>query len=44
MNDSKNFVIRTEDLRPEEILELFVPTERDLQLIASLEAARSLSE
>lgn len=39
MNDSKNFVIRTEDLRPEEILKLFVPTERDLQLIASLEAA-----
>lgn len=39
MNDSKNFVIRTEDLRPEEILKLFVPTERDLQLISSLEAA-----
>lgn len=39
MNDSKSFVIRTEDLRPEEILGLFVPTERDLQLIAGLKSA-----
>ncbi|SIQ71106.1 hypothetical protein SAMN05880566_10579 [Janthinobacterium sp. TND4EL3] len=39
VNDSNSFVIRTEDLRPEEILGLFVPTERDLQLIASLKSA-----
>jgi hypothetical protein len=39
MNDSKSFVIRTEDIRPEEILDLFVPTERDLQLIAALKSA-----
>lgn len=39
MNDSKSFVFRTEDIRPEEILGLFVPTERDLQLIAALKAA-----
>lgn len=39
MNDSKNFVFRTEDIRPEEILDLFVPTERDLQLIAALKSS-----
>ncbi len=39
MNDSKSFVIRTEDIRPEEILNLFVPTERDLQLISALKSA-----
>lgn len=38
MNDSKNFVFRTEDIRPEEILDLFVPTERDLQLVAALKS------
>jgi hypothetical protein len=42
MNDSKSFVIRTEDLRPEEILKLFVPTERDLQLLASLKSPSPL--
>ena len=39
MNDLKNFVFRTEDIRPEEILDLFVPTERDLQLVASLQSS-----
>lgn len=39
MNDFKSFVIRTEDIRPEEILDLFVPTERDLQLISALKSA-----
>lgn len=38
MNDSKSFVIRTEDLRPEEVLNLFVPTERDLQHVAALKS------
>ncbi|WP_322045796.1 hypothetical protein [Paraburkholderia sp. J67] len=42
MNDSKSFVIRTEDLRPEEVLGLFVPTERDLQLIAGLKSPNPL--
>jgi hypothetical protein len=42
MNDSQNFVIRTEDLRPEEILKLFAPTERDLQLISNLKAPTPL--
>ena len=42
MNDSKTFVIRTEDLRPEEILKLFVPTERDRQLVAGLRAPTPL--
>lgn len=39
MNDSKSFVFRTEDIRPEEILDLFVPTDRDLQLISALKSA-----
>ncbi len=39
MNDLKSFVIRTEDIRPEEILNLFVPTDRDLQLISALKSA-----
>ena len=38
MNDSKNFIFRTEDIRPEEILGLFAPTERDLQLVAALKS------
>ncbi len=42
MNDSKSFVIRTEDLRPEEVLNLFVPTEKDLQLIEKLKSATPL--
>lgn len=42
MNDSRNFVIRTEDLRPEEILGLFVPTDRDLQLVAALKSPTPL--
>jgi hypothetical protein len=42
MNDSKSFIIRTEDLRPEEVLNLFVPTERDLQLIDGLKSANPL--
>ncbi len=42
MNDSKSFVIRTEDLRPEEVLGLFVPTERDLQLVSGLKSASPL--
>ena len=42
MNDSKSFVIRTEDLRPEDVLELFVPTARDLQLVAALKSANPL--
>lgn len=39
MNDSKKFVFRTEDIRPEEILGLFVPTDRDLQLVAALKSS-----
>ncbi|HDS1796348.1 hypothetical protein [Pseudomonas putida] len=39
MNDSKGFVFRTEDIRAEEILKLFVPTERDLQLISAIKSA-----
>lgn len=39
MNDSKNFVFRTEDIRAEEILDLFVPTDRDLQLVAALKSS-----
>jgi hypothetical protein len=39
MDDLKSFVIRTEDIRPEEILNLFVPTDRDLQLISALKSA-----
>jgi hypothetical protein len=39
MDDLKSFVIRTEDIRPEEILGLFVPTDRDLQLISALKSA-----
>lgn len=42
MSDSNSFVIRTEDLRPEEVLNLFVPTERDLQLISSLKSTSPL--
>ncbi len=42
MNDSKSFVIRTEDLRPEEVLDLFVPTERDLELVSGLKSASPL--
>lgn len=42
MRDSNSFVIRTEDLRPEEVLGLFVPTERDLQLISSLKSTSPL--
>jgi hypothetical protein len=42
MDDFKSFVIRTEDLRPEEILDLFVPTERDIQLVAGLKSASPL--
>lgn len=38
INDSKSFVIRTEDLRAEEILNLFVPTGRDLQLLSELKS------
>ena len=38
MNDSASFVIRTEDIRPDEILNLFVPTDRDLQLISALKS------
>lgn len=41
-NDRNSFVIRTEDLRPEEILNLFVPTERDQQLINSLKSPSPL--
>lgn len=42
MNDSKNFVIRTEDLRPEEILPMFVPTARDQQLVSALKSPSPL--
>jgi hypothetical protein len=42
VNDSNTFVIRTEDLRPEEILKVFVPTERDRQLVAGLRAPTPL--
>ena len=42
MNDSKSFIIRTEDLRPEEVLGLFVPTERDQQLISALKSPSPL--
>ncbi|MGR2664358.1 ORC-CDC6 family AAA ATPase [Chromobacterium haemolyticum] len=42
MNDSKSFVIRTEDLRAEEVLDLFAPTERDLQLVSELKSPSPL--
>jgi hypothetical protein len=42
MNDSQNFTFRTEDLLPEDILGLFVPTERDRQLVEGLKASTPL--
>jgi hypothetical protein len=42
MSESREFVIRTEDIRLEEILDLFVRTERDLQLVAALKAPTPL--
>lgn len=42
MTETKEFVIRTEDIRPEEILNLFVETDRDLQLIEALKAPSPL--
>lgn len=42
MSAASEFVIRTEDLKPEEILKVFVPTARDLELVASLKSATPL--
>lgn|SRR5262249_36853050 len=42
MSENREFVIRTEDIRPEEILDLFVGTERDLQLVATLKSTTPL--
>lgn len=42
MNDSKSFIIRTEDLRPEEILSMFAATNRDIQLIEKIKSATPL--
>lgn len=42
MSASTQFIIRTEDIRPEKILELFVGTDRDLSLIAALKAPNPL--
>lgn len=42
MSDAREFVIRTEDIRPEEILGLFVGTSRDVQLVAALKSSSPL--
>ncbi len=42
MSDSREFIIRTEDIRPEELLQLFVETERDSQLVKALKAPSPL--
>ncbi|MCP5531975.1 MAG: hypothetical protein H7A48_02260 [Akkermansiaceae bacterium] len=42
MTAATQFIIRTEDIRPEEILDLFVGTDRDLSLIAALKAPNPL--
>lgn len=42
MSDIREFIIRTEDIRPEELLGLFVETERDLQIVNALKAPTPL--
>jgi hypothetical protein len=41
-DQEREFVIRTEDIRSEEILDLFVETDRDLQLVRSLKGPTPL--
>lgn len=38
MNDIDAFVIRTEDIRPDQVLDLFVSTERDLEIVNQLKS------
>ncbi|WP_159008286.1 hypothetical protein [Bradyrhizobium sp. S69] len=38
MTDQQEFIIRTEDVRPEEILGLFVPIQRDRELVDKLKS------
>ena len=38
MGDQQDFIIRTEDVRPEEILGLFVPIQRDQELVDKLKS------
>jgi hypothetical protein len=38
MSDPQEFIIRTEDVRPEEILDLFVPIQRDRELVDKLKS------
>ncbi len=38
MNGSTDFIIRTEDLRPEEVLKLFVSTARDAEIVTALKS------
>lgn len=42
MTATTQFIIRTEDIRPDEILDLFVGTDRDLSLISALKAPNPL--
>lgn len=42
MSEYREFILRTEDIRPEEILGLFVNTERDLELISALKSPTPL--
>ena len=42
MSTSNQFIIRTEDIKPESILDLFVGTDRDLALVAALQAPSPL--
>lgn len=42
MSGTAEFVIRTEDLKPEDVLGLFVPTSRDLDLVEGLKSTTPL--
>ena len=42
MSTTSQFIIRTEDIKPENILDLFVGTDRDLAIVAALKAPSPL--
>ncbi len=42
MSETREFIIRTEDVRPEDILDLYVGTERDNQLVSLLKGITPL--
>lgn len=42
MSTQQEFIIRTEDLRPEAVLELFVPIQRDRELVEKLKSTSPL--